>query len=677
MNELEIPQDGQDLGLRYVYYDSEFIEIVFTNTEGGDDIVKMPVLEYAHPTIMQLDSLVNGNMSTDLHTYLLWFLNIELNKIWYKITKLENKAVVGSKPISKVQKSLENKDDIEKLFVDEYANAYAAVMIDDHLEVFDVNSRSFKNWYRMKDYQKHQLLLNDNDLGEICSLLTAKALWENKQEIKLQLRTAAVESDWYYDLTNKSWEFVKITDEYWSIVQNEIIFKRYNNVQKSQVQPLQQYSQDVFDRFMKLVNIKYDDKQLKLLLKCYIVSLFIPGIQKPVLMLHGSQGAAKSTLQEMVKMLVDPCVIKTLSFPRDGNELIQQLNKHYVTFYDNISFIREYISDQLCRAVTGSGSSKRKLYSDDDDVIYNFKRCVGFNGINLAATKADLLDRGLIIFLERIAESKQVKPNVLWEQFEALIPELLGYIFDVLVQVLKWENNYTQVLDKLPRMSEFAEYGEVIARIMGYKENEFIEAYRKNIELQSEQVIDSSIVALAIIDLMDTTNEWTGTSTELLAVLESRVEYSKINIKNKYWPKAPNKLSGKIKEIEINLKQEGIEIEREKSPDKTRQRILTIRKVSSVSSTVHKDPNQARIDAKISDDTSDDSHELNNISSEANNKNHAQKEPIGRSDGSDDSIHISNIRPPKQKCQHCDYEDNNYDLRIHIKCAHPEHYMGI
>ena len=63
---------------------------------------------------------------------------------------------------------------------------------------------------------------------------------------------------------------------------------------------------------------------------------------------------------------------------------------NYICYFDNVSEIKEWISDQLCRAVTGSGFSKRELYSDDDDIIYNFRRCIGFNGINLGATKADL-----------------------------------------------------------------------------------------------------------------------------------------------------------------------------------------------------------------------------------------------------------------------------------------------
>ena len=100
--------------------------------------------------------------------------------------------------------------------------------------------------------------------------------------------------------------------------------------------------------------------------------------------------------------------------------------------------IRDWVSDLLCRAVTGSGFSKRVLYTDDDDFIYSLKRCVGFNGINLGATKADLLDRGLIIQLERVAKEKWRKIEDIWKEFEEIRPQLLGYILDILVKVLAW-----------------------------------------------------------------------------------------------------------------------------------------------------------------------------------------------------------------------------------------------
>jgi len=87
-----------------------------------------------------------------------------------------------------------------------------------------------------------------------------------------------------------------------------------------------------------------------------------------------------------------------------------------------------------------------------------------FNGVNLGATKADLLDRGLIILLERILEDNQRLPADIWKQLEELKPQLLGYILDILVKVLTWKNNGELKLQKLPRMALLDWYSIPIIR---------------------------------------------------------------------------------------------------------------------------------------------------------------------------------------------------------------------
>src|SRR5215510_11882376 len=125
-----------------------------------------------------------------------------------------------------------------------------------------------------------------------------------------------------------------------------------------------------------------------------MVSLFLlANLPKPMLILHGIHGSGKSTFQEFVKLVVDPAAALTTAFPNDLKELVQILSHSYLTFFDNVSDITQMSSDQLARAVTGSGFTKRGLFTDDEDYIYNMKRAVGYNGINISATRADLLDR--------------------------------------------------------------------------------------------------------------------------------------------------------------------------------------------------------------------------------------------------------------------------------------------
>jgi hypothetical protein len=96
--------------------------------------------------------------------------------------------------------------------------------------------------------------------------------------------------------------------------------------QQAQVTPVKPTSENIFDEFMDLVNTVVKDnngnelpeetKKMRLLLKCYIVALFVPNIDKVILLLYGEQGSAKTAFLELVKMLVDPSGALTLTFPK-------------------------------------------------------------------------------------------------------------------------------------------------------------------------------------------------------------------------------------------------------------------------------------------------------------------------------------------------------------------------
>ncbi len=216
---------------------------------------------------------------------------------------------------------------------------------------------------------------------------------------------------------------------------------------------------------MQLINVSGEDK--KLLLKCYIIAMFYPDIIKPALMLHGEPKAAKTTFQQLLRILVDPSPAMTLSLPTDIAQLAQQMMHNYVCYYENVSDIPKKVSDALCRGVTGDAFSKRELFTDDEDVIYSFKRCIGINGINLGAEESDLIDWGLILELEPIPKEKRRKLQVIWQEFEEIRPKLLGYIFDILSKVLRIISNGGIELKSYPRFADFAEIGEIISRCHG------------------------------------------------------------------------------------------------------------------------------------------------------------------------------------------------------------------
>ena len=94
-------------------------------------------------------------------------------------------------------------------------------------------------------------------------------------------------------------------------------------MQTPQVLPSTDYEPDIFDKFMALTNVK--TREDKILLRVYIVSLFIPEIQHVILQICGEKGGAKSMLQTMIKDLVDPAKPRLFSIHKDRMEFIQQV----------------------------------------------------------------------------------------------------------------------------------------------------------------------------------------------------------------------------------------------------------------------------------------------------------------------------------------------------------------
>jgi hypothetical protein len=265
-------------------------------------------------------------------------------------------------------------------------------------------------------------------------------------------------------VTNEGWQSVKISRDGWELV-NETplpLFSRYS--QTSQATPDRNYEEDIFEKFLQLTNLKTEEDRI--LLSVYIITMFIPDIPHVISQIHGEKGSAKSTSQLLIKLLVDPAKPKLLTIYNDVKEFIQQLAHNYVDFYDNLKYTPRSLSDEACKAVTGVGSSKRKLYSDDDDIVYEFRRCLGFNGINLGLTEPDILDRSIMIELERIKKENTKQDSEIVDAFLEMRPKLLAYIFDILVEALAIKP--TIQLNDLPRMADFAMWVEAIARAMGY-----------------------------------------------------------------------------------------------------------------------------------------------------------------------------------------------------------------
>ena len=492
--------------------------------------------------------------------------------------KKNNKENQTSSQSSQVLTIIEESD--IGLFHDQYGEPYIKCKTDVHFEYFKVGSTKFKEWISYTYWTQFRKAINTEALNSAINIIKAKARYEGK-EYELQNRVAKQDQSIFYDLGD--WTAIKINAHGWERVHEPpILFKTFSHQKKQEI-PIQSEDAEIktiFEDLLFLINVK-DSKQKQLFL-ISLHCLFLPNIPKPIFVLHGDQGTAKTTTSKLIKELLDPSQLSTLSIGNSQNEFMQQADHHYLLCLDNLTSLPVWMSDRLCQLVTGAGFSKRRLYTDDEDVCYNFKGCVMLNGINLVPSKPDLLDRCLIFELEPIAKKDRIDEKIFWNDFNEMKPKVLGAIFSTLSKAKKIHPKIH--LESRPRMADFAKWGASIAQALGYSKEEFLEAYNNNIKIQHTEALEANPIARVIMTFMDDKDkiEWIGPATDLYIELDDIAEALKVDKKNKKYPSDPNWLWRRMKEVRPNLESHGIYIEKDDSSRSTGRRII-IRKEDSKS----------------------------------------------------------------------------------------------
>ena len=212
---------------------------------------------------------------------------------------------------------------------------------------------------------------------------------------------------------------------------------------------------------------------------------------------------------------------ETLSFAwRRAREIVQQLAHHYAPVYDNQDTVPPWLSDLLCRAVTGEGFTKRELYSDDDDVVYAYRRVVMLNGINVIPQRSDLLDRSMLIGLDRVSHPVAAsKSTSVMDSVRGGDGRVCSALSSTRSRV-QWRSTTKLSSRSLQRMADFTRWGAAAAEAMGFGQDALIAAYAANLGLQTREAVEGDLVGSALLALMEKRQAWSGTPTELLAALE-------------------------------------------------------------------------------------------------------------------------------------------------------------
>ena len=337
----------------------------------------------------------------------------------------------------------------EDLFHTAIGTAFADITIDGHRETWPIRSKRFRAFLRRSYYQATGEAASAAEIRSALDLLEARAQFDGPERI-VHIRTAEHAGHIYLDLADEHWRAVDIGPEGWRVVESPPVrFRRPAGMLPLPV-PERGGSIEELNSFLNVAS-----RNDFVLIVAWLLAALRPGGPYPLLTISGEQGSAKTVLSKLLKALIDPNAAPVRSLSREERELMIAANNGYLLAFDNLSGLPNWLSDALCRLATGGSFAVRRLYTDDEEVLFEAARPILLNGIEEVVSRPDLADRAIFLTLAPISEANR-RPRPSFGASSGLQrPRILGALLDAAVHGLRDRQSSASISCRAWQISRF------------------------------------------------------------------------------------------------------------------------------------------------------------------------------------------------------------------------------
>src|SRR5215467_12597245 len=253
--------------------------------------------------------------------------------------------------------------------------AYADLRIEGHRETWPVRSRRLRGWLRRRYYEETGEALAAAAVRSALDLMEARAQFD-APERSVHVRVAAHAERLYLDLADDRWRAVEIGTEGWRVIGAPPVRFRRPEGMLALPEPRPGGSIEALRPMLNLA-----DRNDFVLLVAWLLASLRPVGPYPLLAVSGEQGSAKTVLSKLLRALIDPNTASVRALSREQRELSIAANNGHLLAFDNLSVLPAWLSDALCRLASGGSFALRRLYTDDEEVLFEAARPILLNGI--------------------------------------------------------------------------------------------------------------------------------------------------------------------------------------------------------------------------------------------------------------------------------------------------------
>lgn len=387
---------------------------------------------------------------------------------------------------------------------------------------------------------EHGRVPSAQSLVNALAVLEGRALRQPRRS--LPLRAVRMADGIVLDLGDDAGRAIEVGVDGWRIADRSAVTFRRSGLVGALPAPLP--GADLLVELQRLLNVGPSDLAMVI---AQLVGAVL-GLPVVIVLFRGPAGVAKTSAAKILVQLLDPGPAPVRSAPKDPEAWAVTAAGSIVIALDNLDTIPGWMSDVLCRAVTGEGFLRRALYTDGEISVIAFRRAVILTAIDPGALRGDLADRLAVVDLRPIAEVDRLDDEALASRFAEAHPRLLGAFLDLLVRVLALLP--TVRLERRPRMADYARVLAAVDQILG---TDGLATYLgQRAELQRDAA-EGDRVGNVVLAFMGDRDRWSGTAGELHERLTPEHP-------TRDWPGTPRGLSAALRKVAQPLIAAGIRV---------------------------------------------------------------------------------------------------------------------
>jgi energy-coupling factor transporter ATP-binding protein EcfA2 len=306
---------------------------------------------------------------------------------------------------------------------------------------------------------------------------------------------------------------------------------------------------------------KFGLKDSELLLITWMISAWIPDGNLTALEITGEPQSGRTTLQKIIRLLIDPSVLFFSKLPNNAKELKSILLDSYVLSFDHVSTIKPEIQKEFSRLLTGD-FFELPTTSKQETRKFFIKRPIILNSIDSTINEPELSKFTITVDLEPLKNVKIITfenlirdSHDLFAQTFSELASLTAYVFSN-PRLKQVENTFSETTS-IVHLTEFCNIGKLIAERLGYNSSTFWEQFKQQRERRftAESIKNPVVEAIRLWIENEEQNSRTLSPQGWISELKP---YRKKLASDTNWPSSAKYMGSALKHAAPILREHGI-----------------------------------------------------------------------------------------------------------------------